>query len=75
MRMITFKCRECGKRLFVKGQLAGRRAQCPRCFRYLAVPLTSDKNFHLRGIAIALLTGVIVLAVAWVVVFIKTGWK
>lgn len=75
MAMITFKCRECGKRLFVKGQLAGRRAQCPRCFKYLAVPMVSDPNFHLRGIGMALLTGLIVLAVVWIVYFIKNGWK
>jgi len=75
MPMITFKCRECGKRLFVKGQLAGRRTQCPRCYKYLAVPMVSDRNFHLRAIGMALLTGVIAVAVAWIVYFIKNGWK
>jgi len=75
MAMITFKCRECGKRLFVKGQLAGRRTQCPRCYKYLAVPMMSDRNFHIRGIGMAVLTGLIVVAVVWIVYFIKNGWK
>jgi len=37
--------------------------------------MVSDPNFHLRGIGMALLTGLIVLAVVWIVYFIKNGWK
>jgi len=71
--MITFKCRECGKRLFVKNELSGRRTQCPRCFKYLAVPTASDKNYHLRAIATALLATMIVAAICYIVIFITHG--
>jgi len=71
--MITFKCRECGKRLFVKRELAGRRVQCPRCFKYLAVPEPTFRNLHLRGITMTFLAGVIVLAVGWMVYFVRNG--
>ena len=71
--MITFKCRECSKRLFVKDQLRDRRVQCPRCFKYLAVPDVSDRNWHLRGIGMALLTSLILVAVVFLVRFIKNG--
>ena len=69
--MITFKCRECSKRLFVKDELAGRRTQCPRCFKYLAVPDPKEGNPHLRGIAMALLTFVIVVAIGFIVYYIS----
>lgn len=69
--MITFKCRECGKRLFVKDELGGRRTQCPRCFKYLAVPEIKDKNRHVQAIKMALLTFLIVLAVGWIVYYIS----
>jgi len=72
--MITFKCRECSKRLFVKDQLAGRRVQCPRCFKLLAVPDKKTRNWHLRGLGMALLTVVVAVAVGWLVYFIRTGW-
>ena len=71
--MITFKCRECSKRLFVKNRLRDRRVQCPRCFKYLAVPDVSDRNWHLRGIGMALLTSLILVAVVFLVRFIKNG--
>jgi len=74
--MITFKCRECGKRIFVKDQLSGRRIQCPRCFKYLAVPEVRIRSLHLRGIALTLLTGLIILAAGWIVYFVKNGgWR
>ena len=73
--MITFKCRECGKRLFEKNDLAGRRTQCPRCFKYLAVPMVSDRNYHLRGIAAALLATMIVVVIGYIVIFITNGGK
>jgi len=72
--MITFKCRECSKRIFVKDELAGRRVQCPRCFKLLAVPEVKHRNWHLRGIAMALLTLVVIAAVGWLVHFMRTGW-
>jgi len=71
--MITFKCRECSKRLFVKNQLSGRRVQCPRCFKYLAVPDVSERNGYLRGAAYLLLTSIILVAVTWLVYFIRNG--
>jgi len=67
--MITFKCRECGKRLFVKDQLSGKRTQCPRCYKYLAIPAVTIRNRHLRGLAMALLTCLILLAVTWMVYY------
>ncbi|HUS57622.1 MAG TPA: hypothetical protein VM141_03135 [Planctomycetota bacterium] len=74
--MITFKCRECGKRLFVKNELSGRRTQCPRCFKYLAVPVCSDKSYHLRGIAAVVLAIAIAFAIVRVVAFFKAGgWR
>ncbi len=68
--MITFKCRECSKRLFVKNQLSGRRIQCPRCYKYLAVPDVKGRNWHLRGIAMCFLASMIVVAVGWLVYFV-----
>lgn len=73
MAMITFKCRECTKRLFVKDELSGRRIQCPHCYKYLAVPVAGDRNWHLRGIGITLLGCVIVSAIVWIVYYVKNG--
>ena len=71
--MITFKCRECSKRLFVKDRLAGRRVQCPRCFKYLAVPGDHQRNWHVRGVAMALLASAMLVVVGWLVYFVSNG--
>lgn len=71
--MITFRCRECAKRIFVKDELAGKRAQCPRCYKYLAVPEQKERNWHLQEISLALLTVIIIGAVSWIVYFYSNG--
>jgi WD40 repeat protein len=39
---LAFACPSCGKRLKVKGELAGKTGKCPHCKKSLRVPAVSD---------------------------------
>jgi hypothetical protein len=39
--LLTFACAECGKRLRVKPELAGKKVRCPRCNKATSVPANS----------------------------------